>query len=202
MAGQRPRVLPRRRLRGGRRTTVSRRLKALAEKAGVPVIKLHEGRHSAASLARDAGVDDEIRQKTLGHADRNDDIALHRTSRPRRTGRPQNAVARVRRRRRDHDRPRPFCVHTGPGPGPCVHRRERRYRRSRWSAEGVGFEPTRTLTRSSGFQDRRHRPLGEPSRAPTLRRRPARRPGCAGAVRCKARRGHAKPSPTVAASRR
>jgi hypothetical protein len=27
----------------------------------------------------------------------------------------------------------------------------------------VGFEPTRTLARPSGFQDRRHRPLGEPS---------------------------------------
>src|SRR5215472_4913753 len=31
------------------------------------------------------------------------------------------------------------------------------------SAEGVGFEPTRTLTRPNGFQDRRPRPLGEPS---------------------------------------
>lgn len=30
---------------------------------------LHEGRHSAASLARDAAVDPEIRRKTLGHAD-------------------------------------------------------------------------------------------------------------------------------------
>jgi integrase len=33
------------------------------------VIKLREGRHSAASLARDAEVDLEIRCKTLGHAD-------------------------------------------------------------------------------------------------------------------------------------
>jgi integrase len=32
------------------------------------VIKLHEGRHSAASLARDAGVDRNIRQAQLGHA--------------------------------------------------------------------------------------------------------------------------------------
>src|SRR3954451_16069022 len=32
-------------------------------------------------------------------------------------------------------------------------------------AEGVGFEPTMTLPRHSGFQDRRHRPLGEPSKA-------------------------------------
>ena len=30
-------------------------------------------------------------------------------------------------------------------------------------AEGVGFEPTVTRQRHSGFQDRRHRPLGEPS---------------------------------------
>jgi hypothetical protein len=31
-------------------------------------------------------------------------------------------------------------------------------------AEGVGFEPTMRLAPHSGFQDRRHRPLGEPSR--------------------------------------
>jgi integrase len=48
---------------------VSRRFKALARAGGLPVIKLHEGRHSAASLARDAAVDPEIRRKTLGHAD-------------------------------------------------------------------------------------------------------------------------------------
>ena len=48
---------------------VSRRFKAIAKEAGLPVIKLHEGRHSAASLARDAEVDPEIRRKTLGHAD-------------------------------------------------------------------------------------------------------------------------------------
>lgn len=48
---------------------VTRRFKRLAALAGLPVIKLHEGRHSAASLARDAEVDPEIRRKTLGHAD-------------------------------------------------------------------------------------------------------------------------------------
>ena len=47
---------------------VSRRFKATARDAGLPVIKLHEGRHSAASLARDAGVDAKIRQEQLGHA--------------------------------------------------------------------------------------------------------------------------------------
>ncbi len=31
-------------------------------------------------------------------------------------------------------------------------------------AEGVGFEPTMTVTSHSGFQDRRTRPLCEPSR--------------------------------------
>jgi integrase len=49
-------------------TAVSRRFKRLAALAGLPVIKLHEGRHSAASLARDATVDPEIRRRTLGHA--------------------------------------------------------------------------------------------------------------------------------------
>jgi integrase len=49
---------------------VSRRFKAIAKDAGVPVIKLHEGgRHTGASLARTAEVDPEIRRKTLGHAD-------------------------------------------------------------------------------------------------------------------------------------
>ena len=41
----------------------------LARRAGLPPMKLHEGRHSAASLARDAEVDPEIRRRTLGHAD-------------------------------------------------------------------------------------------------------------------------------------
>ncbi len=48
---------------------VTRRFQRLAVLAGLPVIKLHEGRHSAASLARDAEVDPEIRRRTLGQAD-------------------------------------------------------------------------------------------------------------------------------------
>jgi integrase len=47
---------------------VSRRFRTAAAAAGLPVIKLHEGRHSAASLARDAGVDAKIRQEQLGHS--------------------------------------------------------------------------------------------------------------------------------------
>lgn len=48
---------------------VSRRFKRLAAQTGIPVIKLHEARHSAISLMRDAGVDREIRMREAGHAD-------------------------------------------------------------------------------------------------------------------------------------
>lgn len=46
---------------------VSREWKRYAAAVGVRVIKLHEGRHTAASLARDAGVDAKVRQEQLGH---------------------------------------------------------------------------------------------------------------------------------------
>jgi integrase len=49
---------------------VSRQFSALAQAAGVPVIKLHEARHSAISLMRDAGVDQELRMREVGHSDR------------------------------------------------------------------------------------------------------------------------------------
>ena len=47
---------------------VSKRFKRLAAQAGVPPIKLHEARHSANSLMRDAGVDQELRMRITGHA--------------------------------------------------------------------------------------------------------------------------------------
>ena len=48
---------------------VSKRFKRLAAAAGVPVIKLHEGgRHTGNSLMRDAGVDQEVRMREVGHA--------------------------------------------------------------------------------------------------------------------------------------
>ena len=48
---------------------VSKHFKKLAAQAGVPVIKLHEGgRHSGNSLMRDAGVDQEVRMREVGHA--------------------------------------------------------------------------------------------------------------------------------------
>ena len=56
---------------------VSRLFKQYAAEAGVRVIKLHEGRHSAASLARDAGVDRRIRKEQLGHV--TDAMADHYT---------------------------------------------------------------------------------------------------------------------------
>jgi integrase len=50
---------------------VTRRFGQLAGQAGVPVITLHQGgRHSANSLMRDAGVDQELRMRAIGHAGR------------------------------------------------------------------------------------------------------------------------------------
>jgi integrase len=47
---------------------VSKRFKKLAAGAEVPPIKLHEARHSANSLMREAGVDQELRMRIVGHA--------------------------------------------------------------------------------------------------------------------------------------
>jgi integrase len=47
---------------------VSKRFRRLAAQAGVPPIKLHEARHSANSLMREAGVDQELRMRIVGHA--------------------------------------------------------------------------------------------------------------------------------------
>ena len=48
---------------------VSERFKKLAALPGVPVICLHEGgRHTRNSLMQDAGVDQELRMREVGHA--------------------------------------------------------------------------------------------------------------------------------------
>jgi hypothetical protein len=48
---------------------VSKRFKKLAALAGVRVISLHEGgRHTGNSLMQDAGVDQELRMREVGHA--------------------------------------------------------------------------------------------------------------------------------------
>jgi integrase len=50
---------------------VSKRFKKLAARAGVPVVTLHGGgRHTGNSLMQDAGVDQELRIREVGHADR------------------------------------------------------------------------------------------------------------------------------------
>ena len=50
---------------------VSKRFKRLAALAGVPVIWLHGGgRHTGNSLMQDAGVDQELRMREVGHADK------------------------------------------------------------------------------------------------------------------------------------
>ena len=67
LAGQRSGVLPRRwqPVAAGPRDP---RFQALARQAWLPVIKLHEGRHTAVSNQRKAGVDPDLTQRTVGHA--------------------------------------------------------------------------------------------------------------------------------------
>jgi len=57
---------------------VSKRFKKLAALAGVPVISLHEGgRHTGNSLMQDAGVDQKLRMREVGHADKFGQRPLH-----------------------------------------------------------------------------------------------------------------------------
>ncbi len=50
---------------------VSRRFRELTVAAGLPRIKLHEGRHTAASLRLEAGVDIKVVSEGLGHSNTN-----------------------------------------------------------------------------------------------------------------------------------
>lgn len=47
---------------------ISRRFKAMAKEAGLPVIKFHAARHTAATLALQAKVDAKVVSETLGHS--------------------------------------------------------------------------------------------------------------------------------------
>jgi integrase len=47
---------------------ISRRFKAMAAEAGLPVIKFHAARHTAATLALQAKVDAKIVSEALGHS--------------------------------------------------------------------------------------------------------------------------------------
>jgi integrase len=47
---------------------ISRRFRELSAEAGLPLIRLHDARHTAASLMFDAGIDIKIVQEVLGHS--------------------------------------------------------------------------------------------------------------------------------------
>jgi integrase len=47
---------------------ISRRFKALAKEVGLPVIKFHAARHTAATLALQGGIETKIVSETLGHS--------------------------------------------------------------------------------------------------------------------------------------
>lgn len=47
---------------------VTNRFKAIAAAAGLPVIRLHDGRHTAATLALEAGIDRKVVSDQLGHS--------------------------------------------------------------------------------------------------------------------------------------
>jgi integrase len=49
--------------------TITRRFKALAESAGLPLIDLHDVRHSYATAGRDAKIDWKALSQRIGHAD-------------------------------------------------------------------------------------------------------------------------------------
>jgi integrase len=54
---------------GPRIPTRSRRFKRLAERAGLPLIELHDVRHSYATAGRDAKIDWKALSQRIGHAD-------------------------------------------------------------------------------------------------------------------------------------
>jgi integrase len=72
--------------------TITRRFNRLVDAAGVPRIRLHDVRHTYATLALDNGVDVKIVSDRLGHANMNvtTQIYTHRS-----TGRDRDAAAKV-----------------------------------------------------------------------------------------------------------
>ena len=56
---------------------------SLAKRAGVPIIRLHDARHSCATLALDAGLHPKVVQQLLGHSSWNItmDLYSHRVER-------------------------------------------------------------------------------------------------------------------------
>jgi hypothetical protein len=84
---------------------VSKRFKKLAAQAGVPVICLHEGGlHTGNSLMQGAGVDQELRMREVGHADKSvNDRYMHPLEQAHLAATDQTAALYGRRGRR-HNR--------------------------------------------------------------------------------------------------
>jgi integrase len=72
--------------------TITRRFNKLVDRAGVPVIRLHDVRHTYATLSLDAGVDPKIVSDRIGHANMAYTLQIytHRS-----TGRDRAAAERV-----------------------------------------------------------------------------------------------------------
>jgi hypothetical protein len=114
-------------------------LQRAAAAAGVPVIRLHDARHSCATLALDAGVHPKVVQQLLGHSSWSTtmDLYSHRVDRLQReatqrietlllSGR-RRPVGRASRKRAEQRRgaPRPSRHREdGPHPTPNQHRRD------------------------------------------------------------------------------
>jgi hypothetical protein len=139
---------------------VLRRFKRIAKDAGLPVLTVHQGGwHTGNSLMRDAGVDDTVRMREVGHTTKTvSDRYTHTLDEQHSPGR--------RGHRRPGRRSGPLNAPRVPGvprmfPGGALPERSTtasgtvvRVFAQAGRAEGVGFEPTRTRQRPSGFQDR------------------------------------------------
>jgi hypothetical protein len=121
-----------------------------------PVEQLHGGRHTAATLALEAGIDVKIVSEQLGHSTTSITQSLYQHVSV------QMQIGAARKswpscpsaRPRAGDRLMTGCVRSASVPGmptpaasgPCG-------KCYQVGAEGVGFEPTRKLTPPSGFQE-------------------------------------------------
>ena len=125
---------------------VSKRFKKLAAQAGVPVIKLHEGgRQTGNSLMRDAGVDQEVRMREVGHAGRDiNDRYTHVLIEAHLAAAEQTAALIREAGRQRHDRMRTFCVRWALKACPPQGHKGwlRGHRRSSDWVGRVGLEPT------------------------------------------------------------
>lgn len=97
---------------------ISRRFRELAAEAGLPVIKFHAARHTAATLALEAGVDIKIVSGELGHSTTRitQDLYQHVRHQVHVDSAEKSLTCcplAGERGRQDHDRMRSFCVRPG-----------------------------------------------------------------------------------------